>query len=183
MPLAFPSHPGLVAPLWRRWPARFDALGCALGAAAPDIVDGLLGAARGHLGQWYGHSLLGLFVLDVPVTLLLVPLCRALPFARVRALRRAALGVLAFSAWIGALSHIASDFVSHETFMLLLPWVEPRRIFPEFWYARWFEVPLPGYREPYPIGPHFAVWTLLTVVGAVLFFSRVGRRPSSAEPQ
>ena len=42
MPLAFPSHQGLVAPLWRRWPDRYYVLALCIGAAAPDIVDGVL---------------------------------------------------------------------------------------------------------------------------------------------
>lgn len=172
MPLAFPSHPGLVAPLWRRWPRTFDPLALGLGAAVPDVVDGVAGLARGHLGQWYGHSVLGLFVLDVPATLLLVVVARTLPCERVRALPRARAAVLAFAAWVGALSHVLSDFVSHETFVLLLPWHAYERIFPTFWYTRLFAVPLPGYREPYPIGPHFAVWCVLSVVGAVMFFRR-----------
>ena len=172
MPLAFPSHPGLVAPLWRRAPRVFDPLAVGIGAAVPDIVDGIAGVARGHLGQWYGHSIIGLVALDVPATLALVALAWRLPFARVRALPRAGLGVLAFGAFVGALSHVLSDFISHETFVLLLPWHAYARVFPSFWYARWFEVPLPGYREPYPIGPHFTVWLALSVVGAVMFFRK-----------
>ena len=172
MPLAFPSHPGLVAPLWRKWPARFDPLAVGLGAAVPDVVDAIAGIGRGHLGQWYGHSVLGLFLLDVPATLLLVALARKIPHARIRALPRASLPILAFGAWIGALSHIVSDFVSHETFVLLLPWYPYARVFPARWYERWFEVPLPGYREPYPVGPHFVMWCALSVAGAILFFRR-----------
>jgi len=172
MPLAFPSHPGLVAPLWRRWPRTFDPLALGIGAAVPDVVDGACGVVRGHLGQWYGHSVLGLFLLDVPATLVLVALARAVPWSRIRALPRAPLPTLAFAGWVGALSHVLSDFVSHETFVLLLPWHAYERVFPAFWYRRLFEVPLPGYREPYPIGPHFAVWCALSVLGAVLFFRR-----------
>ncbi len=167
MPLAFPSHPGLIAPLWRRFPHRFEAIACGIGAAVPDIVDGALGIARGHLGQWLGHSLLGLFVLDVPVGLALVIATRF--FAKRPA---APLSLLVFSTWVGALSHLVFDFISHESFLWLVPFYEPRRPFPEFWYARWFEVRLPGYREPYPIGPHFSVWVVLSVVGAIVFFRK-----------
>jgi Domain of unknown function (DUF4184) len=170
VPLAFPSHPGLIAPFWRRWPHRFDALGCGIGAATPDVVDGILGIARGHLGQWYGHSLIGLFVLDVPVALALVVIARKL--AMFRNLPRATLGRLTFAVWFGSLSHVVFDFISHESFLLLLPFYESKRVFPTFWYARWFEVPLPGYREPYPIGPHFTVWLALSVLGALMFFRK-----------
>jgi hypothetical protein len=73
---------------------------------------------------------------------------------------------------VGALSHLVFDFVSHGNFPWLLPWYDPARVFPDFWYARWTEVKVPGYVEPYPIGPHFAVWAALSVVGAILFFRR-----------
>lgn len=173
MPFAFPSHPGLIAPLWRRWPQRFDALGCAIGAMTPDVVDGILGVLRGKLGQWYGHSLIGLVVLDVPAALLLVMLCARLP--RLRDLPRAPLGKLTFAVLVGALSHVLFDFVSHETFVLLLPWHAYERVFPAFWYTRWLELRTPFYRDAYPVGPHFTVWLVLSVVGAVMFFSGSAR--------
>ncbi|HEY2370402.1 MAG TPA: DUF4184 family protein [Polyangiaceae bacterium] len=169
MPFAFPSHPGLIAPLWRRWPHRFDALGCAIGAMTPDVVDGIFGLARHDLGQWYGHSLLGLFLIDVPAGWILTLLAARLP--RLRDIPRAPPSQLIFSIWVGALSHVIFDFFSHETFVLLLPWHAYARVFPSFWYARWFELRTPFYKEPYPIGPHFTVWLVLSVVGAVMFFS------------
>ena len=169
MPFAFPSHPGLIAPLWRRWPHRFDPLACAIGAMVPDIVDGVFGLARRNLGQWYGHSLIGLVVLDVPVAILLCFVAGRLP--RLRDLPHAPLGKLTFGAFIGALSHVLFDFISHETFVLLLPWHAYERVFPAFWTTRWFELRTPFYREPYPIGPHFTVWVVLSIAGAVMFFS------------
>jgi len=77
---------------------------------------------------------------------------------------------------LGALSHVVFDFVSHENVLWFTPFWEPReRVFPAFWYARWFEVRLPGYAEPHPIGTHFAIWIVLSVVGAWLFFRRPNR--------
>ena len=84
------------------------------------------------------------------------------------------------SIWIGAISHVLFDFVSHETFVLLLPWHAYARVFPSFWYARWFELRTPFYKEPYPIGPHFTVWLVLSVVGAVMFFSGSARAEGRA---
>jgi hypothetical protein len=190
VPVAFPSHPGLIAPLWRRWPNAFSAGGCIVGAMVPDVVDGAIGVARGALGQGIGHSLLGLFALCIPVGLAidlparrliraLAPsgalwrfLTRGIPRrdAPVRA------GVEAWSIGVGAFSHLAFDFVSHGNFLWLYPWYDDPEFFPDFWYARWFEVPLPGYADPYPIGPHFLVWVLLSVAGAVLYFVRARGR-------
>ena len=39
MPLAFPSHQGLILPVARRWPAHFDGLALCVGAAMPDVVE------------------------------------------------------------------------------------------------------------------------------------------------
>ena len=53
MPIAFPSHHGFLAPLWRRWPRRFSVLGLWVGAAVPDVIDGTENlAVRGHFQQW-----------------------------------------------------------------------------------------------------------------------------------
>ncbi len=70
MPIAFPSHVGLVAPIARLWPERVSALELFVGSMIPDVVDGAMDVLlRGHLGQWMGHSAIGSFVLCVPVGL------------------------------------------------------------------------------------------------------------------
>ena len=90
-------------------------------------------------------------------------------------LRRTAF--VAFSVWLGALSHLFFDVISHGRFVLLEPWCGRVRLFPSWWYVRWFGLPIPGYRAPYPIGPPSVVWVLLSVLGAgVLFRPSVGRR-------
>src|SRR5688572_17573860 len=58
-----------MAPLWRRWPGAFTPLAASVGAMAPDLVDGIVGLQRGHLGQAYGHSLFGLCLLAFPLGL------------------------------------------------------------------------------------------------------------------
>jgi len=210
VPLAFPSHQGLIAPLWRRWPERFNVLALCIGAAMPDVVDGVAGAFRGHLGQWYGHSLIGLFAFCLPAGLLLTWLVIALGKrltapadggrGAARNLRRLGRGMQqlgsfpeglaplarlrfsGFSVFVGALSHLVLDFISHGGFFWLYPWHANLRLFPSWWYARWFEIPLPGYAGPYPAGPHLLVWVLLSVVGiAMLFLPR--RSPSGLRQQ
>lgn len=192
MPLAFPSHQGLIAPLWRRWPERFQVLGCCVGAAVPDVVDGVIGLARGHLGQGYGHGLAGLVVLCIPTGVALTEAIAALgrtlerratgkptlwlsrSIARWSAARSRAVEI--GSVAVGALSHLVFDFVSHGNFLWLYPWYQDEAFFPASWYRRWTEVHLPFYEKPYPIGPHFAVWAALSVMGAWMLFVPGRRR-------
>jgi len=197
LPATFPSHQGLIAPLWRRWPESFNVLALCIGAGVPDAVDGIAGIFRGHLGQWYGHSLLGLFLVGLPLGLVLTWLtvlfgrglsalagrdaARAPRVARIaEGIQRlnsgpvhdSRLGRLLFvgcSVWIGAFSHLVFDLISHGNFLWFLPWYENHRCFPEWWYTRWFELPLPGYKNPYPAGPQVLVWIFLSVLGIVLF--------------
>ena len=199
MPLAFPSHQGLIAPLWRRWPERFDVLALCIGAAVPDIVDGIGGAYRGYLGQWYGHSLVGLFALCLPTGLLLTWLTlvaarRVETNSKNPRVQRAAIRVqtwhtvppnasglvrlwfVSASVWLGAFSHLFIDFISHGNFMWLYPWYTNGHFFPAWWYIRWFQFPLPGYREPYTMGPYLIVWIFLSLLGIALFLYPWPRR-------
>jgi hypothetical protein len=64
--------------------------------------------------------------------------------------------------------------VSHGNFLWLYPWHEDPRFFPDWWYASWFELPLPFYESPYPCGPHFVVWVILSILGGVLLFRQPG---------
>jgi hypothetical protein len=133
------------------------------------------------LGQGVGHSLVGLFALDLPIGLGLTLGSRRLlrgwrpwPWL-VRGIAPGpppSLAIQAWSIWIGALSHLVFDFVSHGNFLWFYPWYDDPEFFPDFWYARWFEVAVPGYEAPYPIGPHFVVWVILSALGAVLYFVR-----------
>lgn len=181
MPLAFPSHQGLILPLWRWWPGRIDALALSMGAAMPDIVDGLAVPIRGELGQWAGHSLLGVALACVPLGLVLTALLRRLDPMRIvtRADRATSpppgLGWKAASVGIGALSHVAFDFVSHGNFLVLWPFVGDRHLFPAWFYVPYRSVKLPIYREPYPLAPHFVVWVFLSIAGIVLFVREVRR--------
>lgn len=200
MPFAFPSHQGLIAPLWRRWPGVFDVPAMFIGAAMPDVVDGIIGVARGHFGQGVGHSLIAIPLLCIPGGLVLwsLALLAASPlpgstgrgfFARIwnaglnslhdsagegSVASKSVRGVLSMG--LGTFSHLLVDLVSHGGFVWLYPWVPKISIFPAWWYVTWTEVDLPGYKENYPIGPHFLVWILLGLLGIVLLFHPHVRR-------
>ncbi len=207
MPLTFPSHQGLIAPLWRRWPSRFHALGLCIGATVPDAVDGVVSVCRGYLDQSYGHSLFGLFVFCLPTGLLLTwlallvgdwlaaraearpltPRCLGRLGQRIRRLhslpqgasRPMQLAFVALSVCVGAFSHLLFDFVSHGNFLWLYPWYAVPRFFPSWWYVEWFGIPVLGFREPYPFGPHFIVWLFLSLLGIVVLVRPLRRRSAS----
>ena len=203
MPLIFPSHQGLILPLARRWPRHFDVPALCIGAAMPDVVDGILGLYRGHLGQWYGHTLIGTVVFCLPggifLTWLLMITATYLShrFAPVRSLHQALsnldhssafrveaplsgwmrnrLVFMSMSLLVGALSHLLWDFVSHGNCLWLYPVHENIQVFPSWWYTVWFEIPIPFYVDPYPFGPHLISWIVLSLLGALLFFGPVPR--------
>src|SRR4051812_3017173 len=68
MPSAFPSHQGLILPILRLWPRAMEVLPLCVGAAMPDVVDGMDGMIRrGSFGQGWGHTLIGAIGLCVPI--------------------------------------------------------------------------------------------------------------------
>jgi hypothetical protein len=182
MPVIFPSHQGLILPLWRRFPGRIDGVALCVGAALPDIVDAIAWPFRGELGQWLGHSLLGV-VVSVPVGLTLVwILRRASPPRLLSRLDQpssspSTIGRACISIGLGSLSHVLFDLVTHGNLRLLWPWYANDHAFPSWWYHTWGEIPLPFYREPYPFAPHTVAWILLTIIGAVLFVRCLRRLP------
>jgi hypothetical protein len=164
MPLAFPSHQGLVLPLARRWPERFDALALCVGAAMPDLVDGVVGLWRGHLGQSYGHSLMGVIVFCGPLGLLLTWLLATLAPRLGTGRRRLVLWSQSLLA--GAASHLLFDALSHDGCLWFYPWRARTRFFGPWWSGAWFHIPLPFYERLYAFAPHTVVWCILTVLGA-----------------
>ena len=177
---------GLAAPLWRRWPQTFDVTAVCIGTVMPDVVDGLVGATQGHLGQGVGHSLIGLALLCVPGGLALWfasrSIARRFPLSEGTGFwarcRNAALeeiwtarpfgahaGVILFSLAIGTLSHLVTDVISHAECPWFYPWLENLHLFPGWWTHVWFRMPVPGYGSGYPFAPHFISWLLLSVVG------------------
>lgn len=209
MPMTFPSHQGLILPVVRRWPNSFDALALSVGAAMPDITDTILGfAINGQFKQWYGHALIGIFTLDflggLFLTWLLAMAARRLwnipgLSARWRAFlkkapvyeysasdsrNQAQLGVWSLSVFVGILSHIAFDIVSHSTNLLLYPWRENLYWFPGWWYEPWPGIPpLSIFGHFYPMGVYTLVWVGLTLLGIFLFFRFLAQKESETERQ
>lgn len=222
MPWGFPSHQGLILPIWTRWPHLFHGLALCVGAGVPDIVDGAVGIARGRLGQGIGHSLVGLALLSVPVGLLATGLIRAFWYRYVLPRRKPGSGESWFelldesarvrreadgarsstpaaprswrfwpargdlirqsiSVFVGAVSHVFFDFISHDTFGLLRPWREVPNWFPGWWRHRWGAVDLLVYENPYPIAPHTLVWFVLSVGGALSYVRLLRRRAATAQ--
>lgn len=180
MPAVFPSHPGLLAPLWRRWPQRIAVLPLWIGAMAPDLIDGVINPLRhGELGHSAGHSLFGAVLIDVPFGVLLLAAVRwSVRWRRHSRLGRYLLAVdgdgrmgLAADAAalaLGALSHVFFDLISHPRAQLLWPFADDPDWFGSRWSTVWFRFSFPGYPN-YPIGPFFIVWMLLTLLGAWMF--------------
>lgn len=162
----------------------------------PDAVDGVGGILlRGHLGQWYGHTLLGMHVFCLPFGIALtwatLWLGRWLAQPRLSPTPRwpkrlgawllslhtpppqagpwGRFGFVLISLWVGTFSHLFFDLVSHGGFRWFYPWHKNIRLFPDWWYARWLEISPPGYIK-YPIGPHFMVWLFLSILGLIMLF-------------
>jgi hypothetical protein len=179
MPLAFPSHQGLVLPLWRRWPRAIDGVALSVGAAVNDLVEVVAWPMRGELGQGAGHSVVGVVLFCVPLGLVIACVIRRWrivawldphPFRWKRA---------AWSVAIGALSHVVFDFFTHANFVVLWPWLVDADVFPRWWTTTWASIPLFVYRKPYPIAPHTIVWAIASIAGAIMFFG-IGRSRSRA---
>lgn len=151
-----------------------------MGAAAPDIVDGaafFFRRSHAELGQWMGHSLVGALLVCPVVSVAIAVLLRRL-FPKLAVAidpHEPKLGRALFSGAIGALSHVVTDLVSHDNFILLWPWYESDDAFPRWWSEPWTKVSLPFYREPYPIAPPFVVWCVLNVAGIALFIAALRR--------
>jgi hypothetical protein len=195
MPMTFPAHQGLILPVMRRWPNSFDALALSVGAAMPDITDTVLGfLVNGYFKQWYGHALTGMFTLDllggVLITWLLAswgsrflrypllpqglqtrfPSSSTMPPETPGPQWRTRLSLWSSSVFVGILSHVGFDLISHDTNLLLYPWVENPRWFPAWWYPTWFDFrPLPMFGDSYSVGVFSVIWCLLTLIGILLF--------------
>ena len=194
--MTFPAHQGLILPVARRWPNSFDALALSVGAAMPDITDSLLSfPINGYFKQWYGHTLIGIFTLDLAGGLFItwwmavftrrllreghIPSHLQTFFTKpppngdavgVRNRNRVPLRLWSFSILIGVLSHVGFDLISHDTNLLLYPWYENARWFPSWWYAIWFEIPrLHRFGRSYSMGGFSIIWGLLTLIGTFLF--------------
>ena len=204
MPMTFPAHQGLILPVARRWPNSFDALALSVGAAMPDIIDTALGfSINGYFKQWYGHSLLGIFTLDFLGGLLITWLLATAAgrFWKVRGLparwqafvkkmpansyadgSQVSLRLWGFSVFVGILSHIIFDLISHTTNLLFYPWYENVHWLPGWWYQAWSGVPpLNIFGHFYVVGVHSLSWGLLTLIGIFLFFQYFAQQEVETE--
>jgi hypothetical protein len=156
---------------------------------------------NGYFKQWYGHALVGIFTVDLLGGLLIVyfiaaclrwfvkytallkrvqgsfidevPLSNGALAARGVRIRRgpSRFSVWTFSLMVGIFSHVGFDLISHDTNLLLYPWVENARWFPGWWYRTWFEIrPLPMFGQSYAVGVFSVIWCILTIVGILWFF-------------
>ena len=194
--MTFPAHQGLILPVVRRWPNSFDALALSVGAAMPDITDTILGfPLNGYFKQWYGHSLIGIFTLDFAIGLFITWLVTVLAGRLLKSVYipkdlqvflpeasqtrdpkgagsrvRNRLKLWSFSVMVGILSHIFFDLISHDTNLLFYPWYENLYWFPEWWYRIWFETRhLSMFGRTYAVGVFSISWSLLTLIGSLLF--------------
>jgi len=88
MPLTFPAHQGLIAPIKIRWPQKLDATALCIAAAAPDFAY--------PLGAWLNHqshTVIGLLAWAIPFTILSTKIVRW----------RAANGIFAYMPDLGPL--------------------------------------------------------------------------------
>jgi hypothetical protein len=82
-----------------------------------------------------------------------------------------------FSVTVGVLSHLGFDLISHDTNLLLYPWVPDAHWFPHWWYTPWFVIGPPLSMGPaYFVGIHTVIWLILTIVGTFLFYQFVFQR-------
>ena len=188
MPFTFPSHPGLVLPLWVRRPERYDAVALTVGSVIPDLVDHPIAWLTHRPDFKLVHGLAGLAVIGIPLSMLIVaavnPLCRRLlaspavarspraaswidrlvakPFRWRRSLASVA---------VGGFSHLVFDAPSHWRFEWLAPWIriDLPAVLPPIFSRPWVRLPLPGFQRPWAIWPFDLVWLGLTALGALLF--------------
>ena len=164
---------------------------------------------NGYFRQWYGHALIGVFTLDLAgglfITWLIAVLARRLsksarmpqhsqaflttpPPAREPAEAggsqaalhgRNRLRLWSFSVFVGILSHIGFDLISHDTNLLFYPWYENARLFPKWWYTIWFEIPrLHAFGRIYSAGVFSMLWGMLSLLGTFLFLRFFTQTPS-----
>jgi Domain of unknown function (DUF4184) len=116
MPITIPAHQAAVVPLKLLSPRRFDGVALVVGSMAPDVA-----YATGGLGfEAPSHVWHALFWFNLPVTLVLAALVRRaapyvaanLPVGVLGAVRHP-LVVTAYSALLGAFSHLVWDTVTH----------------------------------------------------------------------
>lgn len=184
MPLTFPSHPGLILPLWAFRPRRYDALALTVGSMAPDVLDTILELPIGNSSLNFSHSLVGLVTACIPLTF--ATLLAGEPV--LRRLLRFARGMPSMGSWLGRLvarplvpqrvlasvalgagSHLVFDALSKRHIDWFLPWRRPDLLHPALagpWMGLWYR----GHSRPGLELDFFELlWVGWSILGAILF--------------
>lgn len=180
MPATVLSHQALVLPLKMRWPRHFSGLGLCIGSMAPDLefiarmTDDWVVSHTWHAQVWF----------TIPVTLLLVAVCtrllvpNLLPYLRdVPGLRLCDLqaittpsdarswGGVAVSAFVGGMSHVTLDGVTHGNHS---GWLVPM--------LPWLRTPVPQFGGPVPLYDALQCWlTVLLALATLVMWRRIAR--------
>lgn len=173
MPVTMLSHQAVVLPLKMRWPHRFSGLGLCLGSMAPDLE--FIGRMT---DDWiFSHTMGAQLWFTIPVSLVLHWLLTALifpvllPFLRdhpkLRLHDLAALSApvsfsewsrAALSAWLGGMSHVVLDGITHGNHSgWLVPWFPLLR------------TPVPHFGQTIPLYDVLQLW--LTLIFAAFSLS------------
>jgi hypothetical protein len=181
VPATLLSHQALVLPLKLRWPRRFSGLALVIGSMAPDLE--FIGRMT---DDWrFSHTLAAQWWFTVPLTMALVwivtellvpvllPYVREVSWLRVHDLAaleaprdaRAWAGI-AISGWLGGLSHVLLDGVTHGNhsgwLVPSLPWLRTL-------------VPHPG--GPVPLYDALQCWlTVLLALATLVMWRRIAQR-------
>ncbi|MCB2407368.1 DUF4184 family protein [Hymenobacter lucidus] len=180
-----PAHPALVLPLLRPLHRQLSATGLVLGAMAPDFEYFL----RLRPDGIYGHTLAGIFWLDLPLImafawlfhkLVKLPLTQCLPAVlRARLLplvgttwpvRRLFSGPVLLGALLGCASHIVWDWFTHNDGLVVMSWPL-------------LQQPLPGFQLGWPLYTFLQYVSTFVGLGSIGWFVlALPARPTPAPP-
>jgi hypothetical protein len=181
MPATILSHQALVLPLKMRWPRAFSGLALCIGSMAPDLE--FIGRMT---NDWlFSHTVSAQLWFSMPLTVgltWLLTACvlpRLLPYVRDHLEWRlhdlAAIEVphsslawarVAWSGWVGGLSHVLLDGITHGNHS---GWLVPH--FPLL------RTPVPHFGGPVPLHDALQFWlTLLLAVVSVVLIRSIARR-------
>lgn len=181
MPATLLSHQALVLPLKLRWPARFSGIALCIGSMAPDLE--FIG--RMHDDWLLSHTVAAQGWFTIPLTMLLVWVTSALlipallPYVPdhawwrphdLAAIRPPRTGRdwlrVAYSAWLGGMSHVLLDGVTHGNHSgWLVPWL------------RFLRTPVPHFGGRVPLHDALQLWcTVLFAVVTLALWRHIVRQ-------
>ncbi|TGE22164.1 DUF4184 family protein [Hymenobacter aquaticus] len=180
-----PAHPALILPLLRPWHRHLSATALVLGAMSPDFEYFL----RLRPDGIYGHTLAGVFWLDLPLILAFawlfhrlvkLPLAQSLPdVLRKRLLplvgpawplRRLVSGPVLAGALLGCASHIVWDWFTHDDGLMVLN-------------CPFLQQTLPGFGQGWPLYTFLQYGSTFVGLGSIVWYVlRLPARPTSPPP-